>query len=76
MEKLFSDHSEPFKRELRSYIEDWGIFSMKKYYQRSRTRFSANYGRLSLYNIDIEKRYSIDDKEIQFSKGIQICLNC
>ena len=29
----------------------------------------ANYGVLSLYDIDTEKRYSIDEKEIHFLKG-------
>ena len=42
---------------------------MKKDDQRSRTRFLAKYVRLSLYDIDMEKRYSIDDKEIHFLKG-------
>ena len=42
---------------------------MKKYYQRSRTRLLSNYGRLPLYDIDMDKRYSIDDKEIHFVKG-------
>ena len=42
---------------------------MKKDDQRSRTCFLAKYGGLSLYDIDTEKRYSIDDKEIHFVKG-------
>ena len=42
---------------------------MKKDDQKSRTRFLAKYGWLSLYDIDTEKRYSIDDKEIHFVKG-------
>ena len=42
---------------------------MKKDDHRSGTRFLANYGGLSLYDIDIEKRYSIDDKEFHFVKG-------
>ena len=42
---------------------------MKKDDQRSCTRFLAKYGGLSLYDIDMEKRYSIDDKEINFLKG-------
>ena len=42
---------------------------MKKDDQRYRTRFLAKYGGLSLYDIDTEKRYSIDDKEIHFVKG-------
>ena len=42
---------------------------MKKYDQRSCTHFLANYVGLSLYDIDTEKRYSIDDKEIHFLKG-------
>ena len=69
MEKVFSEHSEPVKRDLRAYIEDWEKLSMKKDDQRSRTRFLAKYGGLYLYDIDMEKRYSIDDKEIHFVKG-------
>ena len=42
---------------------------MKKDDQRYCTRFLANYGGLSLYDIDTEKRYSIDEKEINFVKG-------
>ena len=42
---------------------------MKKYDERYRTRFLAKYVGLSLYDIDLEKRYSIDDKEINFVKG-------
>ena len=41
---------------------------MKKCDQRYSTRFLAKYGGLSLYDIDMEKRYSIDDKEIHFVK--------
>ena len=42
---------------------------MKKDDQVSRTHFLSEYGGLSLYDIDMEKRYSIDDKEIHFLKG-------
>ena len=42
---------------------------MKKDDQKSCPSFLAKYGRLSLYDIDTEKRYSIDDKEIHFVKG-------
>ena len=42
---------------------------MKKDDLRSRTCFLANYGGLSLYDINTEKRYYIDDKEIRFVKG-------
>ena len=69
MDRVFSEHSEPVKRELRAYIEDWEKISMKKDDQRYRTRFLAKYGGLSLYDIDTEKRYSIDDKEMHFVKG-------
>ena len=69
MDRVFSEHSEPVKRKLRAYIEDWEIFSMKKDDQRYRTRFLAKYGGLSLYDIDTEKRYSIDKKEMHFVKG-------
>ena len=64
-----SEHSEPVKRELRAYIEDWEKLSIKKDDQRYRTRFLAKYGVLSVYDIDTENRYSIDDKEIHFVKG-------
>ena len=42
---------------------------MNKDDQRSRTCFLAKYGGLSLYDIDTEKRYYIDDKSIHFLKG-------
>ena len=41
---------------------------MKKHEQRSRTRFLGKYGGLSLYDINIERRYTIDDKDIHFLK--------
>ena len=41
---------------------------MKKTDQISRTRFLAKYGGLSLYDIDIKKRYTIDNEDIQFVK--------
>ena len=69
MERVFSEHSEPVKREPRAYIEDWGKLSMKKDDQISRTCFLDKYGGLYLYDIFTEKRYSIDDKEIHFVKG-------
>ena len=64
MDRVFSEHLEPIKRELRAYIEDWGKLSTKKDNLRSRTRFLVKYGGLSLYDIDMEKIYFIDDKEI------------
>ena len=42
---------------------------MKKDNQRYRTCFLAKYGGLSLYDIDRQNRYSIDDKETHFVKG-------
>ena len=42
---------------------------MKKYDQRSCTCSLENYGGISLYYIDMEKRYSIADKDIHFVKG-------
>ena len=42
---------------------------MNKDYQRIRTRFLDTYGGLFIYDIDMEKRYSIDDKEINFVMG-------
>ena len=62
MDRVFSEHSEPVKRELRAYIEDREKLSIKKDDKISRTRFLAKYGGLSLYDIDTEKRYFIDDK--------------
>ena len=69
MDRVFSEHSEPVKRELRAYIEDWENLSMNKDDQRYCTCFLAKYGGLSLYDIDTEKRYSIDKKEMHFVKG-------
>ena len=68
MEKVFSDQSEPVKRELRAYIEDWVKLSMKKYDQRARTCFLTKYGGLSIYDIYSGKRLSIDDEDIHFVK--------
>ena len=76
MEKVFSDHSEPLNRELRAYIEDWKILSMNKYDQSSHTRFLDKYGGIYIYDIDTEKRYSIDDKEIHFVNGDGYALVC
>ena len=42
---------------------------MNKNDQITRTRFLAKYGGLSIYGIDFEKIYSLDDEEIQFVKG-------
>ena len=42
---------------------------MKKCYQITRTRLLAKYGGLSLYDIGMDKRYSIYDKYIHFVKG-------
>ena len=39
---------------------------MKRKDQRTCTHFLAKYGRLSLYDIDFEKGYSINDEEINF----------
>ena len=69
MEKIFLDHSERVKRELRYYIEYWGVFLMKKNDQRTRTRLLAKYGGTSLYDIGFDKIYSIDNEDIHFVKG-------
>ena len=42
---------------------------MKKNYQCTCTCFLEKYGRLSLYDIDFEKIYFIDDEDINFVKG-------
>ena len=42
---------------------------MKEDDQRYQTCFLAKYVGLSLHDIDMEKRYSIDDYEIHFVKG-------
>ena len=62
MERVFSEHSESVKRELRAYIEELEKLLMKKDDNISWTCFLAKYGGLSLYDIDREKRYYIDDK--------------
>ena len=67
--EIISEHSEPVKRDLRACIEDREIFSINKYDQRSCTCFLVKYVGIFLYDIDMEKRYSVDDKEINFLKG-------
>ena len=47
---------------------------MKKYDQRSRTCFLSKYRGLSIYDIDMENIYSINDKGIQFVKGDRYAL--
>ena len=42
---------------------------MKKNDQRTRTRFLEKYVELYFYDIDFEKRYSIDNEDIHFVKG-------
>ena len=42
---------------------------MKKNDQRTSNCFLAKYGELSLYYFCFEKRYSIDDEDINFVKG-------
>ena len=42
---------------------------MKKHDLITRTRFLGKYGGISLYDIDFEKRYPIDDEDIHFLKG-------
>ena len=41
---------------------------MKKYDQIYRTCFLATYGILSIYNIDMQKIYSIGDNDIHYAK--------
>ena len=69
MEKLFPDQSEPVTRDLTAYTEDREKLLMEKNDQRTRTCLLAKYGGLSLYDIDFEKRYSIDYEDIHFVKG-------
>ena len=61
MEKVFLDQPEPFTGKLRAYIEYW-----VKHDQRYRTRFWGKYYGLSIYDIYIEKRYTIYDEDVQF----------
>ena len=42
---------------------------MKKNDQRTRTRFLEKYGGLSLYDLDFERIYTLDDEDIHFIKG-------
>ena len=49
----------------------WGFekYPMKINYQRTCTRFLEKYCGLSLYDINYEKKYFIDDEYINFWKG-------
>ena len=42
---------------------------MKKNVQRTLTHFLDKYGGLSLYAIDIERRYTFNNEDIHFVKG-------
>ena len=72
--KVFSDQSEPVKRELRAYIEDWGKLSMKKNDQRTHTCLLAKHIEISLYDNDFGSRYSIKNDKIHFVKGDRYAL--
>ena len=65
MEKYFKYQLEPITIEIRDYIEDLGKTLIKKT-ERTCNRFLAKYGGLSLYGIEFEKRYSIDDENIYY----------
>ena len=67
--KVFSDQPEPVKRDLRSYIEDWGKLSTRKNDKRTCNRFLAKYEGPSLYAIGFGNGYSIDDEDIHFLNG-------
>ena len=45
---------------------------MKINYQITRTHFLEKYGGLSIYDIDFEKRYPIDDEDIHFVKLVDM----
>ena len=47
---------------------------MKKNHQITCNRFLEKYGGLSLYDIDSQKRYSIDDEDNNFVKGCEYAL--
>ena len=68
-EKLFSYQPETVTIELRAYIEDWEKSIMKKKNQRTCILFLEKYGGLYLYDINFDKRYSIDDEDIHVMKG-------
>ena len=67
-EKVVSYQHELVTKELRAYIEGWEKSVMKKYDQRYRTWLLEKYGGLSLYNIYIERRYTIYYEDIKFLK--------
>ena len=65
---MLPDQPEPVTRDLRAYIEDLGKNPNEKHDQRYFTHFLEKYGGLSLHDIDIERRYTINDEEIHFVK--------
>ena len=68
VEKVFSHKPKPVTRELIAYIKDREKPLMKKQDQLSYTRLLANYAGIFVYNMDIGKRYSIDDGYIHLKK--------
>ena len=69
MERVFLYHSEPVKREHRSYIEDLGNIFNEEQLSNNSYSLIGKYGGLYLYDSDMEKIYSIDGKGICFVKG-------
>ena len=49
-------------------------FWWKNKTQRNRTWFLSKYGGLSIYGIDVEMRYFIDDEDIKFLKRYEYAL--
>ena len=68
MEKLFLLNQNLLQESWELTFEDWGNCTRKKL-PKNLTHILAKYGVLSLYYIDFDKRYSIDDGEIHFVKG-------
>ena len=56
-------------RKLKRYLEDWGNFNIKRKSQLSCTMFLAKSGCLDPYDEDLEKRFIIDHKQLQFDKN-------
>ena len=66
VKKFFHNSDEVIIRELKFYIEDWENFNIKNKRQLSCTMFDAKYGSMDLYNEYLDKRFIIDQEQLQF----------
>ena len=66
---MFNNVDEAITRELKLYIETWGRTYIKNKIQVSKAMFRAKYASLDIYDENLEKRFIIEHKQLQFDKN-------